>query len=309
MTDYFYRLICTLSLNSNYTMLKFVFSFLLLFLFVFSNTNIIASEYFQADPINQKSADGKKQGKWIILGKDRPEEGFPANGKIEEGEYRNGRRENTWIKYHKDGVTPRLIGQYQNNRPNGSYSMFHTNGKLAEKGSFTAGKYSDSIQRFHPNGQLSYESTYKNGKENGKVVYYYKNGKIEFEYNALEGVATGKAVRYYQNGDIREIIEFNTDGTVKNRETKEIKNTKEPDVVVKNNKEISLKINNPITKGGKFQPNGYNKVYNNDDEIWQDGDFKDSRLFNGKLYVYDRDGILLKVKIYKEGYYHSDGQL
>jgi antitoxin component YwqK of YwqJK toxin-antitoxin module len=68
-------------------------------------------------------------------------------------------------------------------------------------------------------------------------------------------------------------------------------------------------IEKPIVKNGKFQPNGYNKVYNAQDEIWQDGDFKDGRLYNGKVYVYDRDGILLKVKVYKNGVYHSDGQL
>jgi hypothetical protein len=43
--------------------------------------------------------------------------------------------------------------------------------------------------------------------------------------------------------------------------------------------------------------------------LFQDGEFKDGRLYNGKMYVYDEDGILLKVKIYKEGVYHSDGQL
>jgi antitoxin component YwqK of YwqJK toxin-antitoxin module len=65
----------------------------------------------------------------------------------------------------------------------------------------------------------------------------------------------------------------------------------------------------PRTKGVKWQPNGYNKVYNEDDEIWQDGVFKDAKLWDGKVYVYDRDGILLKVKVYKSGVYHSDGQL
>jgi antitoxin component YwqK of YwqJK toxin-antitoxin module len=290
-------------------MLKSFFSLLLIFIFLIPSTNLNANYSYQSDLINQKSADGKKQGKWIIYGKDRPDEGFPANGKIEEGDYKNGRRENTWVKYHKDGVTPRLVGQYQNNRPNGKYAMYHPNGKLAEKGSFMIGKYSDTIQRFHTNGQLSYESAYNNGRENGKVIYFFPNGKIEFEYTASEGVAIGKAVRYYPSGDIKEILEFDADGSVKNRETKEIKNTKEPELTVKSSKEVSVKIDNPIVKGGKFQPNGYNKVYNTDDEIWQDGDFKDGRLFNGKVYVYDRDGILLKVKVYKEGYYHSDGQL
>ena len=73
--------------------------------------------------------------------------------------------------------------------------------------------------------------------------------------------------------------------------------------------ETAPKISKPLVKNGKFQPNGYNKVYNSDGEIWQDGDFKEGKLFNGKVYVYDRDGILLKVKVFKNGVYHSDGQL
>jgi antitoxin component YwqK of YwqJK toxin-antitoxin module len=50
-------------------------------------------------------------------------------------------------------------------------------------------------------------------------------------------------------------------------------------------------------------------VFNSNDEIWQDGNFKNGLLWDGKVYEYDRDGILLKVKVYKNGLYHSDGQL
>lgn len=67
--------------------------------------------------------------------------------------------------------------------------------------------------------------------------------------------------------------------------------------------------NTPKTNGVKWQPEGYNKVFNEDNEIWQDGQFKNGLLWDGKLYVYDIDGILLRVKIYKTGIYHSDGQL
>ena len=55
--------------------------------------------------INQK-VDGKKQGKWIYLGKDRPTSGYPAEGKIEEGSYIDDRKEGEWVKYHSDGETP-----------------------------------------------------------------------------------------------------------------------------------------------------------------------------------------------------------
>jgi ribosomal protein S1 len=40
-----------------------------------------------------------------------------------------------------------------------------------------------------------------------------------------------------------------------------------------------------------------------------DGIFKNGNLWEGKVYEYDKDGILLKVKVFKEGVYHSDGQL
>jgi hypothetical protein len=105
------------------------------------------------------------------------------------------------------------------------------------------------------------------------------------------------------------MIEYNGDGSLKNSVEKEMERPKvqvtNPTVAA----ETAPKITKPIVKNGKFQPNGYNKVYNVEGEIWQDGDFKEGKLFNGKVYVYDRDGILLKVKVFKNGVYHSDGQL
>jgi len=62
-----------------------------------------------------------------------------------------------------------------------------------------------------------------------------------------------------------------------------------------------------VEKG--FKVNGYNKVINDDKEIWMEGEFKDGLLWDGKLYLYDEDGLLLKLEIYKEGVYISDGQL
>lgn len=288
---------------------KFVFSCWCIFLMC-SHASFASLGIDQKDKINQRSVDGKKQGRWIIYGEDRPSEGFPAKGKIEEGNYKDDRREGVWIMYHNDGVTPKLRGEYSNNRPNGKYVKYHMNGKIKEIGHFNSGEHTDSLKRYHSNGVLSYEANYnKQGKEQGKVKFYYPNGQVEFEYASDNGTVVGKATRYYENGDVKEIIVYNNDGSVK---TSEVKEMSSPKVVVTPSTastEQAPKIAKPIVKGGKFQPNGYNKVYNTDDEIWQDGDFKDGRLHNGKVYVYDRDGILLKVKVFKNGIYHSDGQL
>lgn len=258
-----------------------------------------------------KSNEKGKQGKWIYFGKDRPEAGIPAEGKVEEGNYKDDRKEGIWIKYHNDGITPKLKGEYENNRPKGAYTKYHANGKIKEVGVFEKNQYHDSLKRFRENGKLEYEANYNEiGKEDGKVKYYYANGQVEFEYSANNGVPNGKAVRYYENGDVKETIEYGADGNVVANVEKPMVN---PDVKVVDPgapKEKAPAISgSPKTKGVKWQPNGYNKVYNDDDEIWQDGIFKEGKLWDGKVYVYDRDGILLKVKVYKAGLYHSDGQL
>lgn len=273
--------------------------------------SVLGATVNQDDKFNQKSADGKKQGKWIYLGKDRPEEGYPANGKIEEGPYVDDRKEGTWVKYHNDGVTPKLKGEFHNNRPDGEYVKLYPNGKVREKGTFSRSLYKDSLKRFHENGVVEYEAKFnESGKEQGKVKYYYPNGQVEFEYESSNGVTTGKAVRYYQNGDVKEVLFYDESGSVAKREEREMIS---PAVKVADpsaSKEVAPKIaTNPKTKGVKFQANGYNKVYNANDEIWQDGNFKNGQLWDGKVYEYDRDGILLKVKVYKNGVYHSDGQL
>ena len=59
----------------------------------------------------------------------------------------------------------------------------------------------------------------------------------------------------------------------------------------------------------RFIPSGYNTIYNDNDEIWQDGDFKDGQLYDGKVYIYGSNGLLLKVKVFKGGKFHSLGQL
>jgi antitoxin component YwqK of YwqJK toxin-antitoxin module len=54
---------------------------------------------------------------------------------------------------------------------------------------------------------------------------------------------------------------------------------------------------------------GYNKLYNSQKQLWKDGEFKKCQLWNGKQYLYDKNGLLHRIIIYKEGKYRGDGQL
>jgi antitoxin component YwqK of YwqJK toxin-antitoxin module len=263
------------------------------------------------DRINWKDDQGRKQGHWIIFGKDRPEQGVPPEGKIEEGDYKDDRKVGIWIKYHNDGITPRLKGEYDFGRPKGSFTKYYPNGKVQEEGVYDKGKYLGAMKRYYEDGTIMYTGNYDgDGLESGKVVYYYPNGKVEYEYTAKAGVPSGKGVRYWPNGDVKEEVTFDESGEVASFVAREMVNKPE-EIKAPTDKETKAAPTpkNATVKTGTFNKNGYNKLYNENEELWMDGDFKNGLLYDGKLYVYDKDGILLKIEVYKKGKYHSDGQL
>lgn len=288
---------------------KYTFTILLFFLSlgVLSSAQSDNKDDEPVDPINRVDENGLKQGYWVFLGKDQPEKGYPIDGKISEGEFIDDRKNGTWIIYFKDGVTPRTRGTFKNNRPDGPFIKYHQNGQIKEQGSFSQRKYIDSLTRFNAEGTKTYEATFNDaGNENGTVTYYHDNGQPELVYTANNGKPKGKATRYWPNGDIKEEIVYAEDGSV--AETSGIIEMTSPAVEISDIADDAKDA--PKFDGvNGFEPNGYNKVFNDDKELWMDGDFKDGQLWNGRLYVYDEDGLLLKVEVYKSGKYHSDGQL
>ncbi len=277
-----------------------------------------------ADTLNFTDDKGRKQGKWIVYGQERPKElkessppftGYyvaytyitDASGKkvdslkLQEGNYVDDRKEGTWIKYHEDGKTPKLIGEYENNHPKGKYIKFWPNGKIRETGNYEKNKSLDSLHRFYENGQLEYEAWFnQDGKEDGRVNFYHPNGQLEFTYVAKNGVpydayhydARGKQISFQSEPSVC--------GPTSMPKTEPTTGDCRPPTQIQGE---------PNTNGIPFKKESYNKIYNGDNEIWQDGIFKNGQLWDGKEYVYDRDGILLKVRIYKEGKHIYDGQL
>ncbi|MGV3610345.1 MAG: toxin-antitoxin system YwqK family antitoxin [Fluviicola sp.] len=266
--------------------------------------NPIPDKEDRQSQINVQDICYRKQGYWIYYGKDRPNSGIPADGKVEEGKYLDGRKEGTWIKYHKDGKTPWIIGIYKNNRPVGLFQKFDEFGKLKEKGTFTRNRYVDSLIRWYSNGELQYVAFYDSaGHEQGQITYYYENGCIEESYF----VTNGKKMNYVHLSETGDTLPDKQRGVVctttikqKNPQTDPKKATQKPPLIT---------VFPPNTNVIPWNPNGDNKVYNSDNEIWLDGAFKDGELCDGKVYVYDSDGILLKVEIYRSGFYFADGNL
>jgi antitoxin component YwqK of YwqJK toxin-antitoxin module len=275
----------------------------------FKNVANIGVEGIDPQNTNKRDEAGLKQGYWIFYGKDMPEKGYPETGKVEEGNFKDDKKTGEWIMYHKDGITPRTKGFFENGRPKGAYVKYYETGVVMEEGTYANGKQSGSFVRYYENGNKAQEKTFNvEGKEEGKVVLYHENGQPEFVYNKANGVTTGAATRYYEDGSVKEEIVYSATGEV----TSTVQ--KDPPAGI-NTTNTTSGSGGPsgaggVTKDGKkFQSDGYNKVYNKDDELWMDGQFKSGKLWDGKLYKYDSDGILLKIEIWKSGAYHSDGQL
>jgi antitoxin component YwqK of YwqJK toxin-antitoxin module len=258
---------------------------------------------------NKRNANGERQGKWVFTGKDYPHKNLPKTQKIEEGYYVDGRKEGTWIKYFSDGSV-QLKGTYNNNRPEGPFTRYYPNGKIAEQGEFKANGYKGLLLRYHDNGQLAYRANFNNqGQESGKVSYYHPNGKLALSYTVKNGEVQGQVSRYNTSGQLQSSFNVATDGAISSVQKANNQTTVVAPKPVVTANVYPPRLTNPKTKGLRFVPNGYNKVYNDNDEIWMDGEFKNGQLYDGKVYDYDQDGILQKVRIYKLGKYHSDGQL
>jgi antitoxin component YwqK of YwqJK toxin-antitoxin module len=259
---------------------------------------------------NKRNTNGDRHGKWVFTGKDYPHKNLPKTQKVEEGYYVNGRKEGTWTKFFPNGHI-QLKGTYINNRPQGAYTRYYTNGQIAEQGNFESNGYKGLLLRYHQNGQLAYRANFNNqGQESGKVSYYHPNGKVALTYTVKNGQVQGQVLRYNTNGQLQSSFFVGSGGEVgalQKVSPQQISPAVKPNQIQSN--VYPPRLSNPKTKGLRFVPNGYNKVYNDNDEIWMDGEFKNGQLYDGKVYDYDQDGILQKVRIYKLGKYHSDGQL
>ena len=280
----------------------------------------------QNDTINLKDSDGRKQGFWIYYGTDRPEAGYPAQGIIESGTYKDDRKEGIWTKYYSDGITPKLRGEYRNNRPDGVYEKFHVNGVVKEKGCFSKGKYACDTYWYYESGSILKKVIY--GEEIDSSYTYLENGCLKdlevaykstppkrFHVSYREDVcnAVQDTSFYGFNTGITQVSESEVEFQYKKSKKGENAVT---EIAVPNARladsyryrdEYVGNYNDKALFNGK--EDGEHKCINSASELIFAGTIQNGHAWNGKFYFYDNDGILLRIEVWREGTFNAIGQL
>ncbi|MNK02244.1 hypothetical protein D3C87_200640 [compost metagenome] len=300
-----------------------IFTFLLLL-----STTGWGAKVREADTLNKLDAHGKRTGYWVV-DEENDATSPDSKSKRKEGRYIKGRKFGAWICYYPDGETPRLIGEYLDNRPGGAYFRFDKKGELLQASTVPRkitqsqtleahNSLFDCRMMFHNRemvaGQVFFsnrvfsvpysyqfwveESMHQNQSENAHVNFAWLSQNYPQLYSTYLNVRTTRRVNV-ENPEIQNVVS-------------KIEKIQDSNSNTHNRNAI---MNAPfvhaprVAKGAVFQANGFNKLYTVSDEIWIDGLFRNGQLKDGKVFVYDRDGVLLKVRIFKDGLYVSDGGL
>lgn len=264
----------------------------------------------QARDLNRKDQTGLRQGYWVITGEMTGNRQYSPSAKVEEGYYKDDRREGVWKKYHPNGKLRSEIN-FIAGRPHGAYTTYYPNGQTEEKGNWEDNQNTGEFKRFYPNGKPQQHFFFTDsGKRNGTQYYFHENGNPSLIVDIANGKESGQYKRFASDGKLVEDRTFEN-GKVKVTHVQDHQKPQEqyakPDEYNKSIGKEAVVVKDKPNSATVFQPNGYNTLYDENGSVAQSGEFRDGRLYNGKWYRYSSAGILVKIDLYRKGRYIGEG--
>ncbi len=236
--------------------------------------------------INQIDKEGKKQGHWIYYGKDRPDTGFADSSKYEEGDFFNDRKEGVWIRYHSNG-NPKIKGEFENGRPNYNYSKFYENGSLKTIQFRNDLAKTDTIFYFDSLGRMTERIINVQDKTNSHIVYSFSSTKTK-----IDTLINNSSTKF------KEFTSCCTFGRKKAVLSSCV--LRDPNYIPTYVNNSAL-IFNYTTFDGKFNPYGINAILDKG-YLVQTGLFKNGRLWDGQKYLRNTDSNeVFAVLFFKNG--------
>ncbi len=247
------------------------------------------------DSLNTRDASNQKQGWWKVYNTDGKYKGYSTDQLVEEGRYLNNRKTGVWTKYYPNGNKKHEL-TFANNIANGYAKIYYRSGKLQEEGIWKMNRWAGQYKYYYENGNLKYDWSYNSsGKREGEQRYYHENGVVQYVGEWKGGKEAGELVEFHEDGSVKAKRYFDG-GKVIPEKTVNLVAGKEFD---QRYAKYSGKAAPKKLARGEIV-DGFNKLMNADGTVAKEGTFKDKRLVDGKVYVYD-SGELVKTIVYEQG--------
>lgn len=240
------------------------------------------------DTLNRVDSLGKRQGYWKITASMK-KLGAPwlPDQIIEEGSYKDSRKNGNWIEYWQNH-NKKSVMYFVNNRPNGRATLFFENGHVKETGTWRGTRWIGEYKMYYENDTIWYHFMYDSlGKKHGVQKSFRLNGKLDCEKYFNHGKEEGWSRCYYDDGSLMSET-FYSSGYAVDSLSKQYN----PKVPLRDPEPLPVRREPP-----KCPPN------------CQDCECENGKLINGRIYVYDKNGLLVKIEVYKDGKYVGDEPL
>lgn len=250
------------------------------------------------DTINNLDASGNKSGWWVIKNDNQQNEECDANAILEQGRFKEGKKNGVWKSYYCNGSLKSEI-TYADDKKLGWAKIYWANGKIMEEGFWRINHWEGKYKMYYETGALYYDFNFdENGKRDGNQKYYHPNGKIMYEGTWKDSKENGIVKEYDASGNLL-AENFYNDGLFSESQSK----TYQPKTQIQETiNEEKIPPPPPLPEPERIGElkDGFNKTYTKEGKILQEGEFKNQKLINGKKYIYE-DGVHVKTQLIVNG--------
>ncbi|MDZ4665836.1 MAG: SpoIIE family protein phosphatase [Bacteroidota bacterium] len=166
-------------------------------------------DLYLGDTVNIIEKNNAKQGRWVLLGKDkkgRKYKFYKNNQIVEDGNFKDGKKIGVWKSYHQTGKLESEI-KFVNDEANGAAKFYNKEGRLTAEGNLKGRDFEGDYFIYDAEGN----KIKRNSKSKYKNSYLSFSGKIDKFGKELNNV---RIVVERDNFEIYDEVN-NTDGTFK----------------------------------------------------------------------------------------------
>lgn len=231
-------------------------------------------------------------------GKEAKEGYYCDTCKYQEGNYVDNKKDGIWTKYYTNTWIKRAEVTYENDLPNGPYTLYYKDGRVMERGMLQDGDNFGELKKFWANDTVRQLKTFNsNGEVDGYMYDYFPNGQIKRISKFNNGIQIDTMIEYASAGMIYRWSVYDSLGN--DIENKRYKTDVFPHIGMMNKKPC---LEKPLADSLEEVPVSIVRY----GRLHADGVFEGRCLRFGRYYLYNGDGTLKSIQFWGGGKFIRD---